>query len=105
MILLANEGKTNQQIADALDTRIARVSKWRQRFGRARLAGLGDGEWSGKPAEYNQNTERQGSQRLQPLLKAPRNNHLVRGLGCHYGFGQDGSLHSTPAARVSRLHK
>jgi hypothetical protein len=33
--LLAHEGKTKQQIADQLQTRPARVSKWRQRFTRA----------------------------------------------------------------------
>ncbi len=42
IVLLANEGRTNQQIADHLHTRTARVSKWRQRFGTHRLAGLGD---------------------------------------------------------------
>ncbi|MCW5980440.1 MAG: hypothetical protein KIT09_20320 [Bryobacteraceae bacterium] len=38
MILLADEGKTNQQIASQLHTRTARVSKWRQRFGKHRMA-------------------------------------------------------------------
>lgn len=32
IIQLANAGRTNQQIAEALRTRTARVSKWRQRF-------------------------------------------------------------------------
>ena len=32
IILLAHEGQTNQQIARRLQTRTARVSKWRQRF-------------------------------------------------------------------------
>jgi transposase len=58
IILLAGEGRTNEQIAKALKTRTARVSKWRQRFGRKRLAGLGDAERSGKPAKYDQNTEK-----------------------------------------------
>ena len=56
IILLADEGRTNEQIARALKTRTARVSKWRQRFGRKRLAGLGDAERSGKPAKYDQKT-------------------------------------------------
>jgi len=38
IILLAHEGKTNQQIAEQLHTRAARVSKWRQRFGRQQMA-------------------------------------------------------------------
>lgn len=59
IILLAHQGRSNQQIADALDTRTARVSKWRQRFGASRLAGLGDAERSGKPAKYDQDTSRQ----------------------------------------------
>ena len=49
IILLAHEGKTNQQIADQLQTRAARVSKWRQRFGRERMAGLSDAARPGQP--------------------------------------------------------
>lgn len=58
IVLLAGEGRTNQQIADHLHTRTARVSKWRQRFGAHRLAGLSDAPRSGKPARYNKSTER-----------------------------------------------
>lgn len=47
IILLADEGQTNEQIAAGLKTRTARVSKWRQRFGAKRLAGLGDATRSG----------------------------------------------------------
>jgi transposase len=42
-----------------LHTRTARVSKWRQRFGAYGLAGLGDAERSGKPAKYDESTEKQ----------------------------------------------
>jgi transposase len=59
IVLLANEGRTNQQIADQLHTRTARVSKWRQRFSTQRLLGLGDAARSGKPARYDQATEKQ----------------------------------------------
>jgi transposase len=59
IILLANEGRTNQQIAEELGTRTARVSKWRQRFFADRLLGLGDAARSGKPALYDQTTEKQ----------------------------------------------
>ncbi len=58
MILLADKGRTNQQIAAELGTRTARVSKWRQRFGANRLAGMGDAPRSGKPARYDANTEK-----------------------------------------------
>ena len=58
IILLADRGQTNEQIAAALKTRTARVSKWRQRFGAKRLAGLGDATRSGKPAKYDQDTEK-----------------------------------------------
>ena len=58
MVLLANAGRSNQQIADVLHTRTARVSKWRQRFGAKRLEGLGDAARSGKPAKYDRNTEK-----------------------------------------------
>src|SRR5947209_15093904 len=72
IILLAGEGRTNEQIARALKTRTARVSKWRQRFGAKRLAGLGDAERSGKPAKYGENTEK----RVLGLLgEAPPNGY------------------------------
>ena len=67
VILLAHAGRTNQQIADALGTRTARVSKWRQRFGAKRLEGLSDAARSGKPAKYDTNTEK----RVLALLDAP----------------------------------
>ena len=58
IVLLADEGRTNQQIADQLHTRTARVSKWRQRFGSQRLLGLGDAPRSGKPVRYDKATEK-----------------------------------------------
>lgn len=58
IILLAHEGKTNEQIANRLHTRTARVSKWRQRFGKHRMAGLSDAARTGKPAKYDQTTDK-----------------------------------------------
>src|SRR6516165_6122479 len=42
VILLSQEGVTVEKIAERLQTRPARVSKWRQRFAKDRLAGLSD---------------------------------------------------------------
>ena len=67
ILLLADEGRTNQQIADELKTRTARISKWRQRFASKRLAGLSDAERSGKPATYDAETEK----RVLALLDEP----------------------------------
>src|SRR5438309_6499882 len=67
IVLLANAGRTNQQIAELLHTRTARVSKWRQRFGAKRLEGLGDEARSGKPAKYDLATEK----RVLALLDEP----------------------------------
>jgi len=58
VILMADEGCTNRQIAELLNTRTARVSKWRQRFAAHRLLGLQDAARSGKPALYDEATER-----------------------------------------------
>jgi transposase len=58
VILLASEGQSTEQIAQALHTRPARVSKWRQRFAQHRLAGLEDAARSGKPRQYGEVTER-----------------------------------------------
>ena len=67
IILSANEGRTNLQIAEALSTRTARVSKWRQRFGAKRLSGLNDAGRSGKPPTYDETTEK----RVLALLDEP----------------------------------
>src|SRR5580698_2710428 len=67
IIQLANVGRTNEQIAETLHTRTARVSKGRQRFGAKRLEGLGDAVRSGKPAKYDQSTEK----RVLSLLDEP----------------------------------
>jgi len=64
IILLANDGRTNEQIAAELHTRTARVSKWRQRFGTQRLSGLEDAARSGKPATYDGATEKRVVQLL-----------------------------------------
>jgi len=64
IILLTDQGLTTRQIAQSLDTRLARVSKWRQRFLRLRLEGLQDRARSGKPARYDQNTERRVLEQL-----------------------------------------
>src|SRR5260370_12396145 len=67
VILLAHEGKANRDIARALNTRPARVSKWRQRFAKHRLDGLGDAPRSGRPGRYDAATEK----RVLSLLDEP----------------------------------
>ena len=67
IILLAHQGKTNLQIASQLHTRTARVSKWRQRFGQHRMAGLSDTTRPGKPAKYDATT----AKRVLALLDEP----------------------------------
>jgi transposase len=58
IVLLADESRSNQQIAETLQTREARVSKWRSRFVRDRMNGLQDDPQSGKPEKYDESTER-----------------------------------------------
>lgn len=57
-ILLASQGQSNRQIARALKTRPARISKWRTRFAKHRLEGLADGFRSGRPRKYDLTTDR-----------------------------------------------
>src|SRR5260370_38488681 len=64
---MSSEGYTLEQIAGQLDTRPARVSKWRQRFAQQRLFGLSDHHRAGAPARYDGHTE----SRLLALLKQP----------------------------------
>jgi transposase len=67
VILLLNQGKSNLEIAGQLNTRPARVSKWRQRFAKHRLAGLSDTDRKGRPSTYDQSTDK----RVLTLLDEP----------------------------------
>ena len=67
IILLAHEGFTVEKIAARLQTRPARVSKWRQRFMAGRLSALSDAPRSGKPHKYTADTQ----QRVLALLDQP----------------------------------
>ncbi len=55
---MSHEGVHVEEIAARLRTRTARVSKWRQRFVRDRLNALSDAPRSGKPRQYDRDTER-----------------------------------------------
>ena len=67
VILLLNQGKANLEIARQLNTRPARVSKWRQRFSKDRLNGLRDSDRKGRPSSYDQMTDK----RVLSLLDEP----------------------------------
>jgi len=67
IILLASEGLTVGKIAERLQTRPARISKWKQRFLRNRLNALSDAPRSGKPSKYGAQVE----QRILKLLESP----------------------------------
>src|ERR1700756_4715956 len=58
VILLASDGLSAREIARRLKTRLARVSKWRRRFCKDRLAGLEDAARPGKPKTYDEKTEK-----------------------------------------------
>jgi Winged helix-turn helix len=60
MILLAQQGLSNDQIADRLSTRREIVSRWRKRFFEKRLAGLEDSERPGRPRVFPPRTGRAG---------------------------------------------
>jgi transposase len=66
IILLAADGLSAREIARRVGTRLARVSKWRQRFLRNRLAGLQDAPRPGKPTVYGEPAEK----RILELLDA-----------------------------------
>ncbi|HZP01578.1 MAG TPA: helix-turn-helix domain-containing protein [Terriglobia bacterium] len=72
IVLLASQGQGTVQIAASLQTRPARVSKWRQRFAQRRLEGLGDSARSGRPRRYDARTEKRV---LKQLDQAPPAGH------------------------------
>ena len=67
IILLASEGKTTKEIAISMNTRPARVSKWRTRFKKDGLGGLKDFSRGGALCQYDENTEH----RILKVLDAP----------------------------------
>jgi len=58
VIVRAATGASNEEIAAAMKTRPATVSKWRGRFLRDRINGLQDAPRPGKPATYDRKSER-----------------------------------------------
>ena len=52
MILLAAQGLSNDEIAHRLDSRREVVCLWRKRFFEKRLAGLEEGQRSGRPRAF-----------------------------------------------------
>lgn len=58
IVLEAAAGRTTKEVSALLQVRPATVSRWRTRFARHRIAGLADAPRSGKPAKYDQTTER-----------------------------------------------
>lgn len=58
IVLWAAAGHTNREIAERLQTRAARVCKWRLRFTHEGLHGLQDQPRSGQPRKYTDETER-----------------------------------------------
>jgi len=67
IILMAHEGHTNVAIAAQLDTRPTTVGKWRNRFAQQGLEGLLDAPRSGRPTDYDDQTER----RILTMLDEP----------------------------------
>jgi len=64
VILSLADGLSNEEAALRNDTRPATVSKWRGRFARLGLKGLSDAPRSGKPASYDEGTQRRILQAL-----------------------------------------
>jgi len=57
IVLLAAQGGSTEEIAEELDTRPARVSKWRMRFAQRGIQGLSDAPRPGQPKRYPDSTE------------------------------------------------
>jgi len=60
IVLLANEGLSNDVIASRLDTPRQIVSKWRKRFAVARLPGLEVQPRGGRKARFSPHSRRSG---------------------------------------------
>lgn len=58
IILAVADGQSTKAVADRMETRPARVSKWRNRFAQKGLVGIQDAPRRGAPCRYDKNTER-----------------------------------------------
>ena len=86
VILLASNGLNGQEIAERMETRTARVSKWLRRFAKERIAGLLDAPRPGeKRRKYNEATEEQILKALDEPPPAGYNRWNGRLLAEHLG--------------------
>src|SRR3972149_641168 len=59
IVLLAAQGRRNDEITPRVGISAAAVSRWRVRFARQGMAGLQDAPRPGRPEAYGESTERQ----------------------------------------------
>jgi transposase len=86
VILLASNGLNGKEIAERMETRTARVSKWLRRFAKERIAGLLDAPRPGeKRRKYNEATEEQILKALDEPPPAGYNRWNGRLLAEHLG--------------------
>jgi len=74
IVLLAEQNKTNLEIGQELKIRPSTASKWRMRFVRQGIKGLGDKPRGGRPKVYDKNTEQRI---LEVLDEEPPNGHAT----------------------------
>jgi transposase/DNA-binding CsgD family transcriptional regulator len=87
VVLLAAEGCSNEQIAPTVGFNVNSVRKWRNRYARAGLPGLGDQARPGRPSTLDpQKVNVVLSQVVQP--PAPRTRWSVRSMACHAGVSK-----------------
>ena len=75
IVLEAAAGKTPKEVAALLQVRPATVSRWRTRFDKHRMVGLADAPRPGKPAKYDETTERRI---LAQLDQPPPDGYMMR---------------------------
>ena len=87
VVLLAAEGWSNNQIAPQAGFNVNSVRKWRNRYARAGLPGLGDRARPGRPSTLDpQKVKTVLSEVVRP--PAPRTRWSVRSMACHAGVSK-----------------
>lgn len=89
IVLECAKGRTNTQVAEALQLSLPTVGKWRERFSKGRLAGLADAPRLGQPRKINDAKVEEVITKTLESKPANATHWSTRGMARHCGLTQN----------------